>query len=283
MRFQKNLAAGIESRGLKLARLLTSPMRMIPDFLIIGAQKCGTTSLFNYLIQHPSIGPPVKKEIGFFSSNFKKGFLWYRSCFPLGSFQLNGQVFITGEATTNYICYPHAPRRIIEKLPNVKLILLLRNPVDRAYSHYKHTVRLGKEKLSFEAAINQEEERLAGYLERMVSDEYFYHPNYHYYTYLYRGLYAEQLTNWFAFANRENFLILNTEKMFENPSKTFNQVLDFLAIPKWEPAQYKRYNQRSEDQENMLELTTRKQLIDYFKPHNERLYKLLGITFDWDK
>jgi len=145
---------------------LTSWMRMMPDFLIIGAQRCGTTSLFNYLSQHPDIYPSFPKEVHYFSNYYKKGTAWYRSHFPL-TWQkkyrelVQGRKFMTGEATPYYFSHPHAPRRIFNALPKVRLFLLLRNPVDRAFSHYQYEVKMGIESLSFEEAIDKEEDRLS--------------------------------------------------------------------------------------------------------------------------
>jgi|SRR5690242_3518862 len=121
---------------------------ILPHFLIIGAQRCGTTSLFEYLARHPDVAPPSAKELHFFDSEYHKGDAWYRERFPS---LRNG--FITGEATPYYIFHPHTPTRVRDWNSKVKLIVLLRNPVDRAYSHYHHEVRLGTESLDFETAL----------------------------------------------------------------------------------------------------------------------------------
>ena len=119
-----------------------------PNFLIIGAQRCGTTSLYNYLIQHPQIVPSSKKEVHFFDLNFHLGQSWYEKHFPEVSDNI-----LTGEASPYYIFHPLCPKRIFDYDPSVKLIVILRNPIDRAYSHYRHIVRLGHEPLKFEDAL----------------------------------------------------------------------------------------------------------------------------------
>jgi hypothetical protein len=146
---------------------LTRGMRLLPDFIIIGGQRCGTTSLFNYLTQHPDVFPSCPKEVHYFSIHYHKGVNWYRSHFPLvmqKSYVERGhdRRFVAGEATPYYIAHPHAPQRIAETVPEAKLIVLLRNPVDRAYSHYHYEVKNGLETLSFAEAIDREDERLAG-------------------------------------------------------------------------------------------------------------------------
>lgn len=264
----------------KSGRIATTPIRIMPSFLIIGAKKCGTTSLFSYLSEHPNVGAPTGKEISYFNIHFAKGILWYKSFFPMSLPGFKSQHLMTGEATAGYICHPEAPKRITETLPQVKLIALLRNPVDRAYSHYHHTKRIGREELSFEDALEQEEFRVEQIETRSHELGSNHHGAYNY-TYLSSGLYAEQLKNWFNLFDKQQLLILKSEDFFSNPGKIFKQVLDFLNLPNWEPKQYKQYNSNSYPK--MIEPTTRKHLVEYFKPHNQRLYQLLGVNFDWDR
>jgi hypothetical protein len=216
--------------------------------------------------------PATRKEVHFFDLNFSKGMSWYRSHFPLKFRRGN---FFTGEASPAYLFYPYVPQRVKAVLPPVKLIALLRNPVDRAYSHYQHEVRWKRETLSFEAALAQEPERLQGGL---VNDQ----PTltYHHFSYLKRGIYADQITYWLDIFPREQFLILRSEDLFDNPVGIYQQVLAFLGVPAWElPADYAVPNPSKG--ESMLP-ETRRQLLDYFRPHNQRLYELLGRDFAWD-
>src|SRR5690242_6983741 len=160
----------------KLYRGLTSSIRLLPDFLIIGTQRGGTTSLYHYLEAHPCIGPSTTKEIHFFDRRVNKGIAWYRGHFPTRIEKyyverLHGRAFITGEASPSYLFHPHVPRRIAKVLPHTKLIILLRNPIDRAYCQYYHSLELGYETLSFEEAIQGEEERTAREREKMLKDE----------------------------------------------------------------------------------------------------------------
>jgi hypothetical protein len=180
----------------RLWRRLTAGRRTLPAFIIIGAQKAGTTSLYKYLRQHPNIVPALKKEVKFFDCNYDLGLDWYRSHFPYHS-KLNGQK-MTGEASPHYLFHPLAARRIANVLPEVKLIALLRNPVERAYSHYQLNVRRGREPLSFEQAIDKEEERLQGMREKILAGEDIPLYNFLHYSYLAKGIYADQLQYWFA-------------------------------------------------------------------------------------
>lgn len=139
---------------------------MRPHFLIIGAARSGTTSLYSYLVEHPRVVAAAKKELHFFDLRFPNGPAWYRDQFP----SLSPDT-ITGEASPYYLFHSHVPKRVFKLLPHVKLIVLLRNPVDRAYSHYYHAVKHGIETLPFERAIEQEDERLRGEVARMLEEE----------------------------------------------------------------------------------------------------------------
>ncbi len=262
-----------------LHRLLTSHIRVLPDFIIIGAQRCGTTSLYNYLSQHPCVVPALVKEVHFFDINFHKGIHWYRSHFPtfLEKYKQN---IITGEASPYYIFHPHAARRIFKIIPQVKLIVLLRNPVDRAYSHYHHEVRIGAETLSFEEAIEKESERLKGEIKKMLENENYYSFNHQHYSYLSRGIYIDQIKVWMSLFPKEQILIIKSEDFYANPSAVFRRVLEFLNLPIWEPKEYKKFNYANYPKMNPA---TRKRLIKFFEPYNQKLYEYLGVNFGWDR
>ena len=266
-------------------RLVTSHLRGLPDFVIIGAMKSGTTSLYDFVIKHPTIAPASEKELHYFSIWYKFGELWYRSNFPTNLSRhyfckKTGQKLLSGEASPTYLFYPTVPSRMKEILPDVKLIVILRNPVDRAYSHYHHVVRKNNEPLSFEKAIELEKERCAGERERLVKDPDFVPNHYRSHSYLARGAYADQLENWFRHYGREQFLILTQEDLRKNSRQTLDQVFDFLEVHPFQVESLKNLNVGNYKKMNE---GTRKFLIEYFKPHNERLSKLLQRSFDWDK
>jgi hypothetical protein len=262
----------------KIRRNLTASNRGLPDFIIIGAQKAGTTSLFKYLRQHPNIIPAFKKEVKFFDCNYYKGLNWYRSHFPI-PIEMGEEQF-SGEASPHYIFHPLAPTRIAETMPNIKLIALLRNPVDRAFSHYQLNVRRRREKLSFEEAIQREEERLAGMMESILASEPVRLYNFLHYSYLSKGIYIDQLRNWFEHFPREQVLILKSEDFFNDPAGVFQTVLEFLKYPHWALKSYVKYNSGNY---TGLQPETRLRLQEYFKPHNQKLYEYLGFDFGWEK
>jgi len=267
----------------KLFYTATGSMHVLPNFLIIGAARSGTTSLYQYLIKHPSIVPGVGKEVYFFDKKFNKGINWYKSFFPTTLKmsrleQKQKRKCLTCEATPRYLHYFHAPKRILSFLPNIQLIVLLRNPIDRAYSHYQMEVDSGNEKLSFEDAINQEEGRITSDMKKMEKDENFYSVNFYRKSYLTRGIYVDQLKRWFKYFPREQFLILKSEDLYSNPSNTYQQVLDFLELSKYELNSFKAHRMR---EYSPIRPQTREKLTKYFQPYNEQLYELLNRNFDW--
>ena len=267
----------------KLSYTTTSSMHVLPDFIIIGASRSGTTSLYEYLNQHPSIIRGVGKEIHYFDKNFDRGIKWYKSFFPTKrkksklEDKQNGKC-LTGESTPRYLFHHHTPKRVLELLPNVKLIVVLRNPVDRAYSRYHQQVAVGLEELSFEDAINQEEIRITDDMKKMERDENFYSVNFFRKSYPTMGIYVNQLKRWFEYFPREQFLILKSEDLKSNPSEVYNQTIEFLGLPKHELNSFESYRMRKNPPINDK---TRKKLSDFFRPYNEELYQLLGRNFDW--
>lgn len=262
----------------------TAPLRLLPDFLIIGAQRAGTTSLFQYLASHPDVTPSFPKEVHYFTNQYQRGPGWYRSHFPLAAWRTAVQrrgrrPLLTGEATPYYLAHPHAAQRVRQDLPDARLIVLLRNPVDRAYSHYQHEVASGIETLTFADALAREGDRLNSELAKIKQDEGYLSFNYQHFSYLERGIYAEQIARWLEHFGREQLLILCSEEFSAQPARTFKRVIRFLGLRPWEPDCFKRYHQSGA---RALDAETRARLVAYFSPHNRRLRDNLGIDFGWD-
>lgn len=253
-----------------------SPLGWEPDFIIIGVQKGGTSSLYTYLTHHPQIAEARQKEVHFFDLNFEKGINWYRSQFPsIG----DGTQKLNCEASPYYIFHPCVSQRVYDLFPQVKLILLLRNPVDRAISHYYHEVRLGFETLSLEDAIAAEPSRLEGEIEKLIASETYYSYNHQHHTYLSRGIYVNQLPMWMKLFPKEQILILKSEDLYTDPATTFNTTLEFLNLPSHQLENYEKHNS-GEYPPVSEELY--QQLKDYFRPHNQKLAEYLGKDFGWD-
>jgi CRISPR/Cas system-associated endonuclease/helicase Cas3 len=263
-------------------RLLTSSKRVLPDFIVIGGQKCGTTSLHRYIKHHPNIVPPFKKDSSFFDANYSRGLRWYQAHFPLRNkmdqLSAGGKYHVTGEVTTTYIFHPLAAERAAKHLSQVKLVALLRNPAIRAYSQYQHMKRTGREKLSFRDAIEKEDERLDGVMERVKRGNDEAHMALRNFGYKARGRYAEQLKRWFKYFPRDNFLILKSEELFSQPEQVCKQAYDFWGLPDFKLDKYENVNPgRYSDADSQII----KELEEYFSPYNRELYELMGINFGW--
>ena len=256
-----------------------------PDFLIIGGEKCGTTSLYEYLIKHPHVLPAKGKEVYYFDYKFQNGFGWYKTFFPkiltkkfIGL--IKNKKILSGEATPRYLNHPHSPKRILKLLPNVKLIILLRNPIDRAFSHYNMETDQGKETLSFKDSIEHEDERIIPEYEKMKQNENYYGRKYYWYSHVEAGIYIKYLKRWIEMFPKNQILIVKSEDLFENTSITYNKVLDFLGLSYHELSGYKKFKERQYAEK--LDPDLRKKLSSFFQPHNEELYEFLKKDFAWE-
>ena len=247
-----------------------------PNFIIIGAQKGGTTSLYTYLTQHPQVAPAAQKEIHYFDLQFDKGAEWYYSQFPSSA---ERGYKVTGEASPYYIFHPHVPQRIYQLCPEVKLIILLRNPVDRAISHYHHEIKIKCESLSFQEAIASEPERLKGEIAKILASPTYYSYEHQHHTYLSRGIYADQLPAWMKLFPKSQLLILKSEDLYTNPCGIYNSVLEFLGLP---PHQLEIYEKHNATQYPPVSEIVYEQLRAYYRSPNQRLAQLCDRDFGWN-
>jgi hypothetical protein len=257
--------------------------RLLPDFLIVGSTKCGTTSIHGSLIAHPLVAP-TKKEIHFFNMNYGRGADWYRSYFPYArdrdAFAAeHGRPFISGEATASYLADYWTPRRAAKLVPNARLIVCLRDPADRSYSQYHYFRRRGSEPLeSFEEAIASEGVRLRGEEAREIEDPSYDSWRVYRWGYLRTSRYAEHLERWLEDFPREQFLFLKFEDVVAAPERALERIHEHLGLPPHLDGELHTLNAGS--YEPMTE-ATRERLREYFRPHNERLRELTGIDFGW--
>jgi hypothetical protein len=260
---------------------LTGPIRSLPDFIIIGTARSGSTSLYYNICQHPCVLSAAYDELGFFDSNFHLGLNWYRSLFPTifskWIVKQKKQFAITGEDTPFYIWNPLVAKRILKIIPNIKLIVLFRNPVDRAYSNYHLGVRAGSEKLSFEDAIQMELKKLDKINDEIEQDVNKYTtPR----SYIAKGFYADQLKIWLELFSSEQLMIVSTEDLESNPQKTLDRIYNFLKIPKNHKLIPEKQKIASYPK---MKNKTREFLIDLYKKNNAELFTMIGQKFDWDK
>lgn len=267
------------------SRRMTSGLRLMPDFLVIGAARSGTTSLYRYLARHPAIAAASMKEVHYFSIHHWRGIGWYKAHFPTVMTReiitwRGGVRCRTGEATPYYLFHPLAAERIAEALPNIQMMMVLRNPIERAFSHYLHEVALGIEELPLEQAIDEESRRLEGEVERIAADPRYPGFSYQHFSYLSRGIYYDQLVRWFSLFPREQFLILESARFWADPQGSYAAVLRFLGLP---PKPLSGFPQHNKSEPSEMNSRTKDKLLDYFAPHNARLYRLLGENFGWER
>ncbi len=257
-----------------LARYPLSRFRALPNFIIIGVQKGGTSTLFELLKQHPLIKTSVFKEVHYYDFQYSKGKSWYRSFFPL--FKKRKDI-VYGEASPYYFFHPSVPERIYKDNPDIKLILLLRDPAVRAYSHYQMEKRKGREKLpSFEEAISKETERMQTGAEALAQGKN--HLNHHVYSYVARGCYDEQMKRWLHYFAPHQILLLKSEDFFASPHLILEKIYRFLNVPVIFPNNLLAKNQGSY---HPLDSETIERLRDYYQPHNTELSRLVGEEFQW--
>src|SRR5436305_181676 len=229
-------------RTLVMAGRPAQRARMLPGFLIVGAERCGTTSMFHLLRQHPAVfGTALRKqEVHFFDVAYHRGLAWYRSQFPL---QASARLAARGararpvafEASPYYMFHPLAPERIHRDLPGVRLLVLLRDPVERAYSAHANHVGHGLETESFERALELEDPRLEGEAERIIADLSYVSYSHRHHSYRSRGHYADQLKNLERIFGRDRIHVVDSDDFFADPGPAYDQVLDFLGLPPHHP------------------------------------------------
>lgn len=276
------------ARGRVRVRQVAGRRRSLPDALIIGAQRCGTSSLYKYLGMHPDVVPPLRKETQYFSRYYSRGANWYRAHFPVEAMKRTRKArrstgVLTFEATPDYLLDPRSADRAAALLPNARVIVLVRDPVDRAYSHYHHMRRLGFESLPFERAIAVEHQRITTDLRLLASNPNHQANQLLRYSYLMRGHYAEQLTRWASRYPNERILIVHSAELFAKPEDVFEEILSFLGLRSWAPKQFRNFSARDGDRQTPMDPSTRNRLIQHFDPHNRRLFDAIGRELPWGR
>jgi hypothetical protein len=267
----------VEINGRWKLRRATFFIRPLPHFIVIGAQKGGTSALNYYLGLHARVFPASRKEVHFYDRNYHRGTGWYRAHFPL---RARVSAAVAGEATPAYLAHPLVPRRIAAVQPRVKLIAVLRDPKTRALSHYQMSLRRGREDLPFDEAVRREEERISRGWEKLQSGVVSDSTAYRYFSYKHRGRYAEQLRRYLEYFDRSQLLVLSSEALRNDTESTMRRIWDFLGIP----AQLDGLDLRPRrvgTYRTEISPETERYLEGYFRPLNEDLYELLGEDFGW--
>jgi len=278
---------GLAKRSLREYGMATAATRVLPDFLVIGAKRGATTTLWDQISQHPSVPPlfPRRqriKSVRFFSTNYARGVSWYRSFFPTrawvaSSTRHHGYSPAVGEATPYYLFHPLVPERVETIVPDVRLIAILRNPVDRAYSHYGERVRNRVESLSFEEALDAEPARVGDAERRLIDGTSTYEYAHEHFTYVAQGRYVEQLERWLERFDRSRLLVIVNEEFDRDPDGQLARVWSFLGLPPHAPITRQRLNSHPRP---AMDDRTRARLLETFADDNRRLEELLDLDLE---
>lgn len=259
----------------------TASLRRTPDFIVVGAQRCGTTSLFRALEQHPQVvRPTLNKGINYFDMNYDKGSRWYRAHFPLAARRSsrNQEPSVAFEASGYYMFHPLAPERIARDLPDVKIVAMLRDPVERAYSAWKHESARGFDDFSFEDAIEQEARRTQGERGRMIDNPQYQSYPYRHHSYTARGHYSAQLRQFYDLLPDSKIHVVYSESFFAQPESEFGQLADFLGIDAGTGIAFDRHNARPS---GPMPGRTREILTQEYQDEADELEKLVGRRPPW--
>ena len=261
---------------------LSSPFRVLPECFVIGVVRSGTTSLYHYLGQHPCVVSSSYDELGYFDDNYHLGINWYKSLFPT-KFSKNKILkkygkFLTYDVTPFYIYNPLVARRILESFPKAKIISNLRNPIDRAYSNYIIMLQDGDTNKTFEEMVQIAMDEINKNKSKLNDEAYIVDTFYE--NILARGFYADQLEIWFEKFQKKQLLMIPSEDLAQKTDQVLTKVFEFLDLPYFKIKDFTKQNKREYPP---MKDETRKLLIEFYKPHNEKLYSLINQHFDWDK
>ncbi len=273
----------------RAAALATVARRPAPDFLVIGTKRGGTTSLFNYLLMHPGVlglFPQTrgKKSTDWFFADTTHGEAWYRSHFHTERHRERlaeqlGHGPVGGEASPYYVWDPRIAAKVKAFAPDVRSILLVRDPVERAWSHYQERTQNGVEPLSFPDALAAEERRLEGELERMAADPTYHSTAHDWYSYRSRGVYLPQIRTWLDHFDRSQLLVLRSEDMYTDVQGVVDQVSAFLGLAPHPLPTTKPFN--ASHRKSSVPEPVRQELADFYAPHNAQLEEFLGRELHW--
>lgn len=271
-------------RGADVVGEATSSVRVLPGLLICGGQRCGTTSMYQALAQHPTLFRPVwRKGVHYFDMHDEKDLDWYRARFPT-QWQLDRAAkrhdtrALAFESSPYYLFHPLAAERIAAELPDVRVLILVRDPVERAYSAHAHELARGFEDLDFAHALDAEDERLRGEDVRLARDPSYRSHAHRHQAYRRRGQYVPQIERFAELLGRDRVKVVDSHRFFSDPEPVHLEVLDFLGVaPRGRPL-FEQHNARPR---TVLDPAVREELDDYFLPFDVALTPWLGHVPTW--
>jgi hypothetical protein len=275
---------GVAGPVVRRTGALTSGLRQPPSLVVVGTQRGGTTSLFRTLRQHPAfVGPVHRKGVHYFDVEYHRGPEWYLGHFPLRATisrraRKVGADIVVGEASPYYMAHPLAPGRIDALLPDAKIVVLLRDPIERAYSAYTHERARGYEQRSFEEALRDEPAMVEVELARTLAEPDNLSEPLRHNAYLTRGHYVEQLRRMEGVFGRDRMLVLDSHRFFGDPESEFDRLLEFLGLRPFDGLTHDRHNARPRVP---LADHLEEELAAHFAPWDAELAAWLGWTPSW--
>lgn len=275
-------------RGLRAYSMATASLRPLPEFLLIGAKRGGTTSMWRYLAEHDGVlnlfpRPENIKGTYYFDENYARGERWYRSHFPTVAARTLaarrfGHPVVAGESTPYYLYHPLAPRRARALVPDALIVVVLRDPVERAFSHFKERRSNHTETLSFTEAIDLEPARLNGEEARILEDRGYISFSHRHSSYLDQGRYAPMLERWFDAFGRERVLVEISEEMYADPQTSVDRVTDRLGLPR---RSLRHPEQHNAEPDESLDPAVRARLRELLAPDVAAVEDLLDRSLPW--
>ena len=281
-------------RGVGVA---TADLRPEPDFLLIGAKRAGTTSLYYGVLEHPGVVPlfPPKhrllpkanhtKGIHYFDTQYSRSARWYRSHLPSRRARARtaaaaGGVAVAGEGSPYYLWHPAAPSRAAGQLRATRLLVMLRDPVERTWSHWKEQTRNGVETLGFADALAAEPARTRGAEQRLLDDARVVSFAHEQQTYAAQSRYEVGLERWLAHWPRERLHVVLSEEFYADPAAELGRTWDFLGLPGPHPVPTAERRNAAPRDEGM-DPGVRAELVERFAPTRAYVSDLLGRPVPW--
>lgn len=265
------------------------------DFLVVGSQKAGTSSLFNFLSLHPQCGFGSTKEIHYFDTNYDKGETWYHNHF--NRTKTTAKKYF--EVTPSYIYFPWVPERISAYNNKIKLIVVLRDPIERAYSAWNMWRIAHREKKKFyleRFSVDPREhtkpyldlfrkedfpsfnETILDEIEAFMQNEKYSTPDF-----VKRGIYVQQFENFYKHFSCDQFLVINSQDLMSSKIKVLKKVEQFLGISSFDWYKKNLVNNHVRGYDSLIDVDSFSALQEFYKPYNEELFKLLDTDFGWNK
>ena len=266
------------------AALASWESRVLPELVLAGVQRSGTTALFEALYRLPTVERPRRgKGSHYFSYNYHLGWEWFQAQFPTRRWAeiveaRHGRPLFCFDACPYYLFHPFAVERMAQALPDVKVMVMLRDPVRRAESHFHHSVSHGHETLGFEQALAAERERLAREDERMQQDWTYWSHSHEHHSYVLKGMYADQLERLYRHYPHDQVMVVQSEAFYRDPDRILSRVTGWLGLP---PVELNKSDDRNSHGYRPMDPAMRDQLVSVYRDPNERLYQLIGERYDW--